>query len=172
METSPLNPTDLVAFIQAQAIPGQIMRLDVPTPTVESAALAVGTDPDHIVKSIVFLVSGKPLLAIACGQAYIDRRAIAAEFGVGRRQVKLPSAEEVLEITGYPVGGMPPFGHRQPLTTLIDRRLMETGGMVFAGGGDDRTLLKITPQTILSATQAQVVDLVAPAAVAPGPKGK
>lgn len=172
METPPLNSADLGVFMQAQAIPGKIMRLDVPTPTVETAAQAVGTGPDQIVKSIIFLVAGKPLLAIACGQAFIDRRAIAAIFGVGRKQVKLASAEEVLSLTGYPVGGMPPFGHRYPLHTLIDRRVLEVGEFVYAGGGDDYSLLQINPVIIQSVTQAQVVDLVSPVRTTAGSEGE
>ena len=168
METRPLNSEDLDVFMRAQLIPGKILRLDVPTPTVESAARAVSAGPDSIVKSIVFLVAGKPVLAIACGLAYIDRRAIASVLGTGRKQVKLASAEEVLFITGYPVGGMPPFGHRHPLPTLIDRRVVEAGEIVYAGGGDDRSLLQIDPETILNATRAQVIDLVIPANSAAG----
>ncbi|HLE14577.1 MAG TPA: YbaK/EbsC family protein, partial [Anaerolineales bacterium] len=97
-----------------------------------------------------------------CGPAYIDRRAVAAVFGVGRKQVKLASAEEVLFMTGYPVGGMPPFGHRVPLPTLIDRRVLEMRGEVYAGGGDESSLLRIDPQAILAAANARVIDLVTP----------
>jgi prolyl-tRNA editing enzyme YbaK/EbsC (Cys-tRNA(Pro) deacylase) len=172
METRPLNSEDLDVFMQAQAIFGKILRLDVPTPTVEAAARAVRAEPESIVKSIVFLAAGRPVLAIATGQADIDRRAIAAVFGIGRKQVKLASAEEVLSITGYPVGGMPPFGHRHPLPTLIDRRVVEAGEIVYAGGGDDRSLLQINPVTILNATQAQLIDLVNPPKSASGPEGE
>ena len=162
METPRLKPEDLEAFLEAHTIAGKILRLEVPTPTVEAAAQAVGTGPGFIVKSILFLAGGKPVLAIACGPAYIDRRAVAAVFGVGRKQVKLASAEEVLFMTGYPVGGMPPFGHRFPLPTLIDRRVLEMRGEVYAGGGDESSLLRIDPQAILAAANARVIDLVTP----------
>jgi prolyl-tRNA editing enzyme YbaK/EbsC (Cys-tRNA(Pro) deacylase) len=154
----------------AQALPGVILHLDTPTPTVEAAALAVGCELDRIVKSIIFLAAGKPVLAITCGPAFIDRRVVAAVFGVGRKQVKLASAEEVLDITGYPVGGMPPIGHRVPLPTLIDRRVLEMDE-VYAGGGEDSSLLRIDPQAILAATRAQVVDLVTPVKTAYGTEG-
>jgi Cys-tRNA(Pro) deacylase len=161
METPTLGPADLKAYMQAHGIPGEILHLSVPTPTVEAAAQAVGTNPDHIVKSILFLVDNKPVLAIACGQAYVERRALAAAFGVGRKKVKLASPESVLEATGYHVGAMPPFGHHVSLPTLIDWRVLEFTE-IYAGGGDDNTLVRLPPQSILLATQARVIDLIAP----------
>jgi prolyl-tRNA editing enzyme YbaK/EbsC (Cys-tRNA(Pro) deacylase) len=80
---------------------------------------------------------------------------------VGRKKVKLADPERVLNETGYPVGGMPPFGHRSPLPTLLDRRALEKE-LVFAGGGSDRTLLRISPEEILRAAQAKVLDLLFP----------
>lgn len=155
---SPLGPSDLATFLRAHAIPGELLQLDALTPTVEAAAQAVGTEPDNIVKSILFLVGAEPVLAITCGQAYVERRQIAALYGVGRKKVKLATADEVLRESGYTVGAMPPFGHRQPLPTLIDRRVLERNE-VYAGGGSDGTLLRIPPQVILRVTQARVLDL-------------
>jgi prolyl-tRNA editing enzyme YbaK/EbsC (Cys-tRNA(Pro) deacylase) len=168
MKTVILRPEDLESFLQSRAIPGRILRLEVPTPTVEAAARAVDTQPDQIVKSILFLVAGRPVVAIACGPAHIDQRAIAAVYGVGRKQVRLANAEQVQFITGYPVGGLPPFGHHSPLPTLIDRRVLEIHEQVYAGGGDERSLLRIQPVVLQAAAQAQVADLVATELAIPG----
>jgi prolyl-tRNA editing enzyme YbaK/EbsC (Cys-tRNA(Pro) deacylase) len=149
----------LDAYLQARAVPGEILYLGVPTPTVETAAQAVGTDPDSIVKSILFLVDGRPVLAITCGTDRVETRALAARFGVGRKKVKLASTDIVLRETGYEVGAMPPFGHRQPLQTLLDHRVLEKE-IVFAGGGADNALLRISPKTILQTAQAEVVELL------------
>ena len=145
--------------MQLHGIPGEILHLGVPTPTVEAAAEAVGSDPERIVKSILFLVAGQPVLTITCGSAYVERRTLAALYGVGRKKVKLASPETVSQETGYPVGGMPPFGHRSPLRTLIDRRVLEKPE-VYAGGGADCTLIRVSPLTILQVAQAQVLDLL------------
>lgn len=156
-----LQPADLEAYMHLHDIPGEILHLGVPTPTVEAAAEAVGADPERIVKSILFLVDGRPVLTITCGPAYVERRALASLYGVGRKKVKLASPETVLQETGYPVGGMPPFGHRQPVTTLIDQRVLENPE-VYAGGGADRTLIRLSPLTIVQAAQAEVLDLLTP----------
>jgi prolyl-tRNA editing enzyme YbaK/EbsC (Cys-tRNA(Pro) deacylase) len=154
-----LGVDDLRAFLQARNIAAEIVRLDVPTPTVESAALAVGTEVDQIIKSILFIADEHPVLAIACGLSSIQRRAIADLLGIGKKRVKLATVEMVLEISGYEVGAMPPFGHRQPLNTLVDRRVLNYSD-AYAGGGAENVLLHLNPQDILRVTGAQVLDLL------------
>ena len=156
-----LGPADLQAYLNTHHIPGELLYLDSPTPTVETAALAVGAQLEQIVKSILFLVDGKPVLAITCGTAYVERRAISARLSVGRKKVKLATPEIVVGKTGFLVGAMPPFGHRQPLHTLIDRRVLEKP-IVYAGGGSDNALLRLEPGIILQVTQGEVLDLISP----------
>jgi prolyl-tRNA editing enzyme YbaK/EbsC (Cys-tRNA(Pro) deacylase) len=155
--------------MQAHAIPGELLELAEPTPTVETAAQAVETEPERIVKSILFLVAGQPVLAIACGPDRVETRALAAWYRVGRKRVKLAGAETVLQATGFQVGAMPPFGHLSRLPTLLDRRVLDQPE-VFAGGGSENTLLRLSPQTILQATQAEVLDLLNPPQVEPDPR--
>jgi prolyl-tRNA editing enzyme YbaK/EbsC (Cys-tRNA(Pro) deacylase) len=154
-----LGAPELDGYIRAHGISGEILHLSVLTPTVESAAQAVGAKPEQIIKSILFLVDEQPVLAIACGTSNIARRAIADLYGVGKKRVKLASPEMVLEISGYEVGAMPPFGHYQPLTTLIDRRVLNVSE-AYAGGGADNALVRLNPQEILMATGAKVLDLL------------
>ena len=156
-----LQPTDLANFMRENNIPGEILSLEVPTPTVEDAAQAVGTSPENIVKSILFRIGDGFVLAITCGPAHIERRAIAAHFNVGRKKVKLADPEKVLRETGYQVGAMPPFGHHSPLPTLIDKRVLEKD-QIFAGGGSDQTLMRIKPEVILAASGAEILDLLQP----------
>jgi prolyl-tRNA editing enzyme YbaK/EbsC (Cys-tRNA(Pro) deacylase) len=144
--------------MQQHAIAGEILHLGTPTPTVETAAQAVGTQPEQIVKSLLFLVNDGPVLAIACGTQRVERRTISTRYGVGRKRVRLASAEAVLEIAGYEVGAMPPFGHRQPLTTLLDGQVL-AHEEVYAGGGEENALVRLSPQDILRVTKAEVLDL-------------
>jgi len=155
----PLNADDLQSFLQANGISAEIMRLPVLTPTVETAALAVGAQAQQIVKSILFLIDDQPVLAITCGTAYVERRVIADLYSVGKKRVKLASPGEVIRLSGYEVGAMPPFGHRQPLRSLLDKHVLESA-VVFAGGGAENALMRISPQEILRVSKAQVMDLV------------
>lgn len=148
----------LVDYMERNAIHGRVIPLSVHTPTVESAARAVGTSPEHIVKSLLFLVGGAPVLAIASGVERVDREAIAAHFNVDGSQVKLADAATVEAITGYAVGAVPPFGHAQQIPTLIDPQV--TGqDAVYAGGGDVDALLRISPEEIARATHARELNL-------------
>jgi prolyl-tRNA editing enzyme YbaK/EbsC (Cys-tRNA(Pro) deacylase) len=159
MQTNRLGAHELSRFMKAHGIQGEILHLSVPTPTVEAAAQAVSGLPEQIIKSILFMVDGQPVLAVACGKSSIGRRAIADLYGVGKKRVKLATPEMVLAVSGYEVGAMPPFGHRQPLTTLIDPRVLDSSDS-YAGGGAENALVRLNPQDILSVTGAKVLDML------------
>ncbi len=162
----PLDASDLQSFMQRNRIAGEIMRLSVPTPTVESAAQAVGTTPQRIVKSLLFLIDGQPVLVIACGVAPVSRQTLAQLYGVSPKKVKLAPAETVLQVSGYAVGSMPPFGHLQKLPTLIDPTVLQQPE-VYAGGGAENALVRLPSTELLRATQAKVVPLLAPTDIDP-----
>ncbi len=161
-----LDRFHLRQYLTTHGVDAEILSLDMPTPTVEAAARAVGASTQQIVKSLLFMIKEEPILAIACGTDPVDRRVIAARRAVGRKRVKLADAETVLKITGYPAGAVPPFGHRQPLATLLDERVL-THQVVFAGGGEENTLVRVAPQEILRLTGAEVVDLLSPSGSVP-----
>ena len=129
-----LSPDDLLAYMKEHAIPGELLYLEVPTPTVEAAARAVGVRPEQIIKSILFTVNGNPVLAITCGPSYVDRRSIAGLFGVGKKRVKLATPEQVEEISGYEVGAMPPFGNLYDVDTYVAASLIDDKEIAFNAG--------------------------------------
>jgi prolyl-tRNA editing enzyme YbaK/EbsC (Cys-tRNA(Pro) deacylase) len=156
------TPEDLQHYLDEAGIVGKIVYLDVPTPTVEAAAQAVGTSPDRIIKSVLFLVNREtPVLAIANGTSHIDSRAIAGRFGVGRKRVKLADAPTVQHFTGYPAGAVPPFGHATQMDTLVDPAVLEHT-RVYGGGGSGSALLHFDPRDLLRVSGAVVVSLIGP----------
>ncbi len=154
-----LTPDDLAAFIEKNDVEAEVIVLAEATPTVEDAARAVGTSSKQIVKSLLFLIEGKPVLAIACGEARIDRRPIAQHFGVGRKRVKMADSDSVLKFTGYTIGAVPPFGMPEQPSTLVDARLFEHE-VVYAGGGDIHALMKVNPLEIERVTNGIRLDLL------------
>lgn len=154
-----LGAFELSQFLIANHITGEILHLAVPTPTVEAAARAVNAAPEQIIKSILFIVDGHPVLAVACGTMNIGRGPIADLYGVGRKRVKLATPAQVLDISGYEVGAMPPFGHQQPLPTVIDHRVLDLAE-AYAGGGAENALLRLDPREIARLTAARVMDLL------------
>lgn len=156
---APLTPDDLEDFIRQHGLNAEVLRLDAPTPTVEAAAEAAGVSVDQIVKSLLFLIEGgDPVLVIAAGTGRIDRRKLAAHFGTNRRKTHFADAQSVLELTGFPVGAVPPFGHRQSLGVLVDPAVLEHD-TVLGGGGSGQALLRLDPQDILRLNRAEVLSL-------------
>ncbi len=137
--------TDLQAYIAAHGILAEIVYPPFPTPTVPAAAEAMGVPTDAIIKSVLFVVGRtEPLLVIACGEQLIDKKAIAGRLGVGKKQVRTATPAEVLVWTGYPAGGVPPFGHPEPLPTWVDPAVLAQE-LVYGGGGDEHALLRLRP---------------------------
>lgn len=152
----------LALFVEQHAIAAALVQPERETPTVALAALALGCQTDQIVKSVLFLLKdgqrADPVLVITNGTAQIDFRKLADLFQIGRKRIRLAPADVVLARTGYPAGGVPPFGFPQPLPTYIDRHVFDQD-VVYGGGGDDRTMLRITPAELLRVTRGQVVDV-------------
>ncbi len=155
-----MNAQDLHHYIVQNSITAEIVHLDVPTPTVAAAAAAVGVDPQQIIKSLLFLADKKPVLALSNGLARIDRKALADTVGVARRRTKIASPEQVLAYTGYVVWSVPPFGHVQPLWTIVDTAVTQlTNPFIYGGGGETNALLKLTVTELLRATGGKAAYL-------------
>jgi prolyl-tRNA editing enzyme YbaK/EbsC (Cys-tRNA(Pro) deacylase) len=105
------------------------------------------------------MVDDQPVLAITSGVNRIDRRRIAKHFGVGRKRVRLADESQVQKSTGYPVGAVPPYGHPEPLLTLIDSGVLKHD-VVYAGGGASDHLMRVETSEILQITQGEVLELV------------
>lgn len=154
-----LSPSDLALFLRERGLRAELLVLPVETPTVDAAAEAVGTASEKIVKSLLFMVDDRPVLAITSGASRIDRRRIAKRFSVGRKRVRLADESQVQTATGYPVGAVPPFGHPQPLLTIIDPGVLEHD-VVYAGGGASDHLIRVETAEILRVTQGEVLELI------------
>ncbi len=111
-----------------------ILVVEESTHTAELAAAAAGCELGQIVKTLAVYVSGAPRLVLIPGDRRLDDRLVAAHAGVGRKQVKLASPEQVLALTGYPVGGVSPFALPQPIAILVDESLRRFEIVWVAGG--------------------------------------
>jgi len=136
----------------------QVQHFDMPTATAAQAAAAIGCELGAIVKSLCFLIDGRSVLVLAAGDRRVDSKALRRIFQVSKKKVKTADPAAVLAATGYPVGGVPPLGHPQPLPTLIDDSLarFET---VYAAAGSGDTIFPITYESLVEVTRGQVHDL-------------
>lgn len=154
------NPVSRVqAALDGLRLDIEIRAFDVPTSTAQEAADAIGCELGAIVKSLCFLIDGKPVLVLAAGDRQVDSKALRRIFGVSKRQVSIADAQTVRQVTGFEVGGVAPFGHSQPMTTLIDRSLsrFET---VYAAAGSANTIFSISYADLVASTGGQVCDLI------------
>jgi Cys-tRNA(Pro) deacylase len=146
-------------FLDAHGAEAELVEPGGEMPTVPLAAAALGVEPARIVKSIVFQHKKDPTracVAIVPGDARAHPAKVAR--AVGLTQLKLASPGTTLAATGYPVGGVPPVGHRSALPVVIDASVLGHD-VVFGGGGDDRHMLRIAPAEIRRLTQAVVADI-------------
>ena len=157
-----MDSLDLQRFLDEASIAAEIVYLAADTPTVETAAEAAGCRTDQIGKSILFLADDAPWLVIANGTNRVGYKALADHLGISRKRLKLAKADEVLDITGYPVGTVPPFGHRQTLPTIIESRVMEQE-LIYAGGGAINALMRLATGELLRVSAGQIVPLPHPA---------
>ncbi len=126
------------------------------TRTAEDAARAIGVGVGQIVKSLVFLADGRPVLCLMAGVNRLEAARLAVTTEAS--QVRRAGAEEVEGATGFTIGGVPPFGHRQRLPVYCDRDLLafET---VWAAAGTPRAVFSIAPGRLVRACRATVADL-------------
>lgn len=156
---SPLADANLRVRDAAGAL-GLTISIEIsaePTRTAEEAAAVRGCAVGQIVKSLIFRKkqSGTPVLLLVSGANRVDERAVAATIG---EALTRPDAAFVREVTGYAIGGIPPFGHRTRLEAYLDRDLLafET---VFAAAGTPVSTFAIAPGDLVQGTGGVVIDV-------------
>jgi Cys-tRNA(Pro) deacylase len=135
-----------------------VVTFENSTRTAEDAAAAIGCQVGQIVKSLVFVVGGAPMVALVSGANQLDTRKLAALCGVGRKQVARADADAVRAATGFAIGGVPPFGHATALRVFIDQDLL-LYDVVWAAAGTPNTVFAIRPADLARAAGGQEADL-------------
>ena len=123
------------AFLARHAPDIAIVELDGSTATVALAAAGHGVQPAQIAKTLSLRVRDRNLLVVTSGEARLDNKKAKAVFGGKPRML---TAEEVVAITGHPVGGVCPFGLATPLPVYCDVSLKAFDEVVPAAGSTRR----------------------------------
>ena len=154
------NPVERVkkALRVAGLDAGLVRELPADTSTAETAARAVGAAQGSIVKSLVFLADGVPLLVLAAGDQRVDVKLLRAHLGLSKRRLRIAQPTEVLAQTGFEVGGVPPVGHSPPLRTLIDETLGRFD-TVWAAAGSGHAVFPIAYGRLVAITSGEVMTL-------------
>jgi len=135
------------------------------TPTAEDAASAAGCTLAQIVKSLVFLCDGRPVLVMVPGDRRADRAKVGRALGCGRTVVAPP--QRVLEETGFEAGGVAPFPLPRIEACLVDPLLL-AHEEIWVGAGSSRHMAVLAPADLARLTRARPVDVVEQSANVPG----
>ena len=127
------------------------------TRTAEEAADACDCTVGQIVKSLIFRGSetGDPVLLLVSGSNRVNEKKARQFTG---EKLSRPDATYVREVTGFAIGGIPPFGHASPLATYVDRDLLQYD-VVWAAAGTPNSVFSVDPNALVGATGATVVDV-------------
>jgi len=126
------------------------------TRTAVEAAAAIGVAVGQIVKSLVFAVDDDIVMALVSGANQLDEQRLAA--AAGGTECSRVDADAVRAATGFPIGGVAPFGHATPLRIFVDPDLLEYDE-VWAAAGTWHDVFGVEPHKLVDASGGVVTDL-------------
>jgi len=135
-------------FLAGHGIP--VLEFATPTPTVATAAAAVGCSEGEIAKTILFLVGNKAVAVVAAGDVRVKGPLLKKATGLSG-QVRLPQPAEVVHHTGYAAGGVCPFLLPSQLPVLVDSSLRRFG-TVYPAAGNDHSAVPLSVDRLLALT--------------------
>jgi prolyl-tRNA editing enzyme YbaK/EbsC (Cys-tRNA(Pro) deacylase) len=147
----------VAAFLRAAGAEARLEEFPAGTKTARQAARAVGCEDGDIVKSLVFLCDGRPVLVLVPGDKRADAVKVAA--ATDARQAKIAGPGEVEQATGFAPGAVSPFGLPEAVDVLVERTLLGRS-TVWAGAGSARHIVGVAPAELVRLARARPVDAV------------
>ncbi|PKO04104.1 MAG: hypothetical protein CVU41_18735 [Chloroflexi bacterium HGW-Chloroflexi-3] len=152
------NAKKVQAALAAFGLDLVVVEFPESTRTAQEAANAIGCSVEQIVKSLVFQrqPSGHPVLIAASGGNRVNEKRIKEILG---EKIVRADAVYVKEVTGYPIGGVPPLAHAQPIETIIDEDLMKYEE-IWAAAGTPNAVFPLEPQQLVMITSGRVEKII------------
>jgi prolyl-tRNA editing enzyme YbaK/EbsC (Cys-tRNA(Pro) deacylase) len=143
--------------LNALGVACQVVELPESTHSADEAAQAIGCRVEQIAKSLVFRgrSTNQPILAIVSGGNRVDEEKLAVLVA---EPVAKANADYVRQRTGYAIGGVPPVGHVQSLTCVVDEDLLQYE-QIWAAAGTPRAVFRLTPADLQRITDGRVVSV-------------
>ncbi|OFI06230.1 Cys-tRNA(Pro)/Cys-tRNA(Cys) deacylase YbaK [Clostridium acetireducens DSM 10703] len=129
---------------------------DASTKTCELAAEALGVEPAQIAKSLLFTAGEDAIMVITCGDKRVNQKKLKKLVNV--RKVKFADEETVLNVTGYPIGGVCPLNLKTKIKIFLDDS-MNRFDKVYLAAGTPHSAIPITLEELKEITDGEVVDL-------------
>lgn len=143
------------AFLARNAPDLEVIELEASTATVEQAARGHGVAPAQIAKTLSLRIKDQVLLIVTCGDAWLNNRKIKDVLGGKPRML---SADEVVSLTGHPVGGVCPFALATTLPVYCDLSLKAFDEVVPAAGSVN-SAVRIAPERMAALVKAEWIDV-------------
>ena len=139
------------AYFKEFGMENRVLEFETSSATVELAAIAVGTEPARISKTLSFKGSEGYILILCAGDAKIDNRKFKDFFGF---KAKMPSADEVLENIGHPVGGVCPFAINSGIDVYLDES-MKRFETFFPAAGSSNSAIELNLDELYTYSNAK-----------------
>lgn len=152
-----LGSVDVHNYLQTVNIPHELSRMPEPARTAARAAVVLGLQPHQVIKSVFFITTEGPLMAMIPGDHMVDYDKLKGEAGAS--SLRLLNADEVRMLTGFLIGSTPPVALKTEMPKYIDLHALRED-VVYTGGGEPDMILKIRSYDLVRATDAEVVDII------------
>jgi prolyl-tRNA editing enzyme YbaK/EbsC (Cys-tRNA(Pro) deacylase) len=150
------NVARVVAAAREAGLEIAVERFPEGTRTAADAARAVGCEVGQIVKSLVFVADETPVVTLVSGANRVDLDRLATALDAAA--VRKADGDEARAATGFPIGGVPPFGHAGAVTVLVDDDLLAHETLWAAAGLPD-AVFAIAPDDLLRISGGRRADL-------------
>jgi Cys-tRNA(Pro)/Cys-tRNA(Cys) deacylase len=142
-------------------IPHQVFQHETPVLSFEQAAADRNQRPEQIVRSILFQIRPEEfLMVLVAGREQVDWKKLRQL--VGRSRVRMATEEEVLEVTGYRVGTVSPFGLKDPVRILIDSSVLKEEEISIGSGFRNMAIILKSADLRRALSKAEIVSLLEP----------
>ena len=150
------NSEKVKRFLKTYSIPVILLELNESTRTSQMAADILGCSVAQIAKSIVFIASGdKAVVVIISGDKRVDDKKLSRILG---HKVTIADADAVRKLTGYVIGGVPPFPHNEDVTVFLDSSLSRFEE-VWTAAGTPNSVFKISVEVLKRTSDTEFVDI-------------
>jgi len=143
-------------YLAVRGLDSGLFEFEQSTKTAQQAADAMGCELGQIVKSLVFVVDGAPVIALVAGDRRGDTAAIAGLLG--GKKARFADADTVRSATGYAIGGVSPFDLPADLPVFADVSL-ERFDVVYPAAGTPSSMVRLQRSVLMELSGAQVSEI-------------
>ena len=158
-EPNSFEGTPVTRALETLKVPFRFFQHPGKVSSLEQAALERGQKPEQIIRSIVFrLAQNEFVMVLAAGPAQISWPALRAYLGQSR--LTMATEEEILAVTGYPIGAVSPFGLAVPMRVLVDRSVIQEGEVSIGSGVRYTTVIINSPDLMRALGEIEIAEFV------------